>query len=414
MNWVFAARSFKVYDDFRSRNFIYEVIPFAKAVLSEAIGLIVILFILKYNVSRIVIVYFVLLLGITGISQKFIVRKVLNYLRRKGRNQRNMLIIGAGDVGKQFYDTVMDNPHFGYNIHGFLDDKRPEWIDGEYRGPISELNKILTETQIDNVIIALPNYAYGKLEEVINVCERYTTRVKIIPDYFKFSSSKYNVTMFGKFPMFSIREDTINEIHWRLLKRLFDIVFSSIVFIVLLSWMIPLIGLIIKLTSPGPIFFKQERWGRDNHKFFTYKFRSMANNCKEIDENGNFIQATKNDPRITKIGKFLRRTNFDELPQFINVILGNMTIVGPRPHPTPLNIQSKKDIKQYMLRHLVKPGITGWAQVNGYRGETKDKKLMQKRVEYDLWYIENWTFWLDIQIIIQTVWHMIKGDPNAY
>ena len=186
-------------------------------------------------------------------------------------------------------------------------------------------------------------------------------------------------------------------------KRAFDFVFSLLVFIVVLSWLVPLIGFIIKLTSSGPIFFKQERWGRDNKRFFAYKFRSMVNDCMDFDSNGNFLQVTKNDPRITRIGKFLRKTNLDELPQFINVLFGKMSVVGPRPHPTLLNIQGQKNIKQYMLRHLVKPGITGWAQVNGFRVETKEKIMMRNRVKYDLWYIENWTFWLDLQIVFLTV-----------
>jgi len=170
----------------------------------------------------------------------------------------------------------------------------------------------------------------------------------------------------------------------------------------------------IKLSSKGPVFFKQVRWGRDNIKFTAYKFRSMVTESKDVGRNGKYQQATKDDPRITSVGKFLRKTNLDELPQFINVLKGEMSIVGPRPHPEPLNLESKDHVKLYMLRHLVKPGITGWAQVNGLRGETKEIDLMQKRVEHDVWYIENWSFSTDIYIIFLTVWNMVKGDPNAY
>jgi putative colanic acid biosysnthesis UDP-glucose lipid carrier transferase len=222
------------------------------------------------------------------------------------------------------------------------------------------------------------------------------------------------VATFGKFPIISVRDIELDEIHWRILKRGFDALFSLIAFIFVFSWLWPLIALGIKVTSPGPIFFKQERWGRNNQKMLCYKFRSMVSTCKDIDENGKYVQATKNDPRITRFGRFLRKTNLDELPQFWNVLKGEMSIVGPRPHPTPLNIESKEKVDHYMLRHLVKPGITGWAQVNGYRGSTKNPEQMKKRVEHDIWYIENWSLWLDIQIIFMTIWRMIRGDENAY
>lgn len=185
-------------------------------------------------------------------------------------------------------------------------------------------------------------------------------------------------------------------------------------FLTLFWWLWPIIAILIKLSSPGPVFFKQERWGRNNKKFFAYKFRSMKPDCSDIDHNGKYLQAKKDDERITKIGKFLRSTSLDELPQFINVLKGEMSIVGPRPHPTPLNMESRNTVKLYMLRHLVTPGITGWAQIKGFRGETRNLSQMQERINHDVWYIENWTIWLDIQIMLLTLWLLIKGDKNAY
>ena len=268
--------------------------------------------------------------------------------------------------------------------------------------------------KVDDVIIALPNYASDTIESVVRTCERYTIRVRIIPDYFKFVSSKYNISLFGNFPVVSVREDKINDIHWRLLKRGFDTGISLFLFIFVFSWLWPIIAVSIKLTSHGRIFYKQERWGRDNRMFATYKFRSMTPDSVEVDEDGKFVQVTKDDPRVTAFGKFLRKSNLDELPQFWNVLKGEMSLVGPRPHPTPLNIQSRDKIRLYMLRHLVKPGITGWAQVNGFRGETSTSELMQKRIDHDIWYIENWSVWLDIQILFLTLWRMVQGDPKAY
>jgi putative colanic acid biosynthesis UDP-glucose lipid carrier transferase len=414
--WYVSTKSTRLYDEFRSRNISFELIAFFKNLIIILISTMVILFLLKEeDLSRGFVILFNFFILILLSIEKILFRIFLNSFRRKGRNLRNMLIIGAGSVGKSFYDLVLQNPHFGYRAIGFLDDQKKTYLNGQYLGKINELDKILSEKNVDNVIIALPNRASDKIEEILRTCEKYTTSVRIIPNYFKFISSKYNVTMFGRFPVISVRDDRINELHWRMLKRGFDFIFTLFVFIFIFTWAYPLIALLVKLSSPGPVLYSQERWGRNNKKFIAYKFRTMwTDKCGEIDEKGNFVQAEKDDPRITKIGRILRKTNLDELPQFWNVLKGEMSIVGPRPHPTPLNIESKDKIHRYMLRHLVKPGITGWAQVNGFRGSTKDISLMQKRIDHDLWYIENWSFGLDMQIIALTVWNMILGDKNAY
>jgi putative colanic acid biosynthesis UDP-glucose lipid carrier transferase len=379
------------------------------------IGIIILIFLVnEYNLRRTFIFVYSASLTILIVTQKYILRKYLNYVRSKGRNIRNLLIIGAGEVGQNFYESIKNNPHYGYRLIGFLDDSKKELLNGKYLGKIEILETLFDKMRIDEVIVALPNYAIEKLEWVMATCNRHTTRVKIIPDYFKFLSERFEISTFGRFPVISVRTDKLNEFHWRLIKRAFDTIFSLLLFIFIFSWLFPIIALIIKLTSPGKVFFMQERWGRNNKKFYAYKFRSMKDGLKDVDENGKYLQAKKEDPRITKIGKILRKTNLDELPQFINVLKGEMSIVGPRPHPTPLNLESKEKIRYYMLRHLVKPGITGWAQINGCRGETETEEKMQRRVDHDLWYIENWSFWLDIQIIILTIWNMLKGDKHAY
>lgn len=414
--WFFSTKASHLYDEFRSRNYIIEIISVAKNVIVQVIAAIVILFsMVEFNMPRtFVIAYGIILISLLAVNRYFF-RQLLKYLRRHGRNIRNLLIVGAGKVGYNFYETILANPQFGYRVIGFLDDKNKSFLNGQYLGKISDLNKILSKKEVDNVIIALPNVAMDRIEEVIRTCEQYTTRIKIIPNYFGMVSSRYTVTMFGRFPVISVREDRVNEFNWRLLKRIFDIIATSLAFIFVFSWLWPILAIIIKFSSRGPVFFKQERWGKDNKRFTTYKFRSMVAESRDVNEDtGKYQQAKKDDPRITKVGAFLRKTNLDELPQFWNVLKGDMSIVGPRPHPEPLNLESKSKVKMYMLRHLVKPGITGWAQVNGHRGETGGVDKMQKRVEHDIWYIENWTFWLDLQILFMTVWNMIKGDPNAY
>jgi putative colanic acid biosynthesis UDP-glucose lipid carrier transferase len=415
ISWIFSSRTTGLYDEFRSRNFSYELVSVIKNVFIIAIITIVMIFAFHdINLARSFLLIFTAVALVSISLERFIFRRSLNYLRTHGRNTRNILIVGAGRVGWSFYETIKSNPHFGYKLVGFLDDTKHKYLNGEYLGPISALNNILEKREVDNVIIALPNYASTRMEEVIKVCEKYTTSVKVIPDYFQYGYNKASVSMFGKFPVISLRVERINELHWRLLKRTFDIVVAIFTFMLLFSWLWPILIILQKIFNPGPVFYKAARWGKNGKEFYCYKFRSMIPQSKNHDENGVHNCTSKNDPRITPFGRFLRKTNLDELPQFINVLTGDMSVVGPRPHDVHENLEIKDKIKSYMWRHVGKPGITGWAQVNGFRGGTKDPHLMQKRTNHDIWYIENWSFWLDIQIIILTVWRMIKGDPNAY
>ena len=413
--WYLFANLNGLYSDHRSRNFTYEIIGILKTVFFLTISFIVLIFLLNEAFfTRGLVTAFSILLTLHMIAQRFSLRVMLSYLRKKGRNIRSLLIVGAGEVGKDFYDTLTYNPQFGYKLVGFLDDQSKTFLNGKYLGKIDDLDSVLFRNQIDDVIIALPNYAVEKMDHVIKICEQHTTLVKIIPDYFRFASGKFEVTMFDRFPIISVKNDAINHLHSRLIKRIFDTGFSLGLFIFVFSWLWPLLAIIIKLSSPGPVFFVQERWGKGNQKIKCLKFRSMRCDSTDVNEKGEYLQASPNDERITKFGRFLRKSSLDELPQFWNVLTGELSIVGPRPHPTPLNVASRTRISGYMQRTRVKPGITGWAQVNGYRGETKDPRAMQKRVEHDLWYIENWSFSLDLQIVLLTIWNMIKGDKNAY
>jgi putative colanic acid biosysnthesis UDP-glucose lipid carrier transferase len=414
--WFFCARNTKLYSGFRSLNFSYELIAVIKCVSFHAVWalILVFLFFKDYLTPRYFIPFYALSLLVSTALVKYVLKKFLYKLRVKGRNLRHVLIVGAGEVGQRFHDTIVINKHFGYDFIGFLDDNKKPNLNGHYLGKIEELDHILSTHRVDEVIMALPNYAMSRVEEAINVCENHTVRVRIIPDYFKFVSNKFQVTNFGSFPIISVRTLPLDEAHNKMFKYVLDVIISLFAFAFLFSWLFPVVAVLIKLSSRGPVFFKQERWGINNRKIICYKFRSMVTQSRDVDEKGNYQQAQKNDPRITRLGRFLRKSNIDELPQFWNVLKGDMSIVGPRPHPIPLNMESKNSVNRYMLRHLVKPGITGWAQVNGYRGETSKPYMMQKRVEYDIWYIENWSFWLDLQIMILTVWNMVKGDKNAF
>lgn len=413
--WYISSRMSGLYDEFRSRNFTFELIAVFRNIIIQTISIVSLLFILKeVKQTREFVFAFSIYLIIFIPLERFLLRKGLHFLRLRGRNLRFLLIIGAGEVGRSFSKTITDNPRFGYRLVGYLDDQIKESLNGKYLGTIDLLEEVIQKNIIDDIIVALPTYASEKIDTIIKTCERYPIRVKIIPEYFRYTYDHLEISMFDRFPVISVRRDKLNEFYWRFAKRAFDIFFSGVLFLLVFWWLWPLIALAVKLSSPGPVFFRQERWGKDLEMINCYKFRTMINGNNDYDENGKFRQASKDDPRITKIGRFLRKSSLDELPQFWNVLIGEMSVVGPRPHPKLLSVEAKEKIHRYMQRHIVKPGITGWAQVNGFRGETKDPILMQKRIDFDLWYIENWSFGLDIQIIFMTVWKMIKGDPNAY
>jgi len=345
---------------------------------------------------------------------KYIIRKYLHSAIFHGKLLDNILIVGYTPAAQDFYETINRYYYYGYKCIGFLDNKTTKMNGCPYKGPIQNLEAVIKELHVDEVVIALPTHQNKAIQECIEVCDQYATQTRILPDFEQYTSSNLQVNNIGLLSVINIRELPLDKEVNRLGKRAFDIAFSILFFILIASWLFPILVLIIKLSSKGPVFFKQERWGLNNEKITCYKFRTMVAESQDIDADGNYQQASKDDPRITSIGAFLRRTNLDELPQFWNVLIGNMSVVGPRPHPTPLNLASMHTIDNYMLRHVVKPGISGWAQVNGYRGETKLPGTMQKRVNFDLYYIHRWTFWFDCQIILQTLINMIRGDQNAY
>lgn len=336
------------------------------------------------------------------------------FIRRQYHYEKSILLVGAGPLAANFYRTSILKNNIKYNLVGVIDHTQHDNFNEKYLGGIHQLPHLLQSLTIDEVFLALPSHDTKTIDYVIEQCEKNAKRVSMIQDFSRLGLGSVKVTNYAGFPVVGLRYFPLDEAENRFFKRLFDIVFSVLFLFLIYSWLAPIIAIAIKLNSRGPVLFKQERWGLNNKKIICYKFRTMyMRNDIEEHKNG-FEQAKRNDKRVTVVGRFLRKTSLDELPQFINVLLGSMSVVGPRPHPIPLSMESKDIIPNYMLRHLVKPGITGWAQVNGSRGETSHPDDMRKRVNYDLWYIENWSFWLDGQIIFQTVVNMIKGDENAY
>lgn len=345
--------------------------------------------------------------GLSIIVWRFIAINFIKIYRSRGNNLINTAIIGKGKVGQEVERFLKSDEAFGYNFLGFFDDK-PE-NNSEVISDLVGFEDKVNELKIKEVYIALPDSATEKVVRIIEYCEQNLIRVKIIPDFTRYIKKKVTLDFYGSIPMVLIRQEPLQSVSSRIIKRIFDIAFALLVFIVLLWWLYPLVGIIIKITSPGPILFKQMRSGKENGEFLCYKFRSMHVN-KESDK----LQASKSDPRIHAFGRFLRKSSLDEMPQFINVLIGNMSVVGPRPHMVKHTEEYSEIINKYMVRHFVKPGITGWAQVNGFRGETKSKLQMENRVKSDVWYIENWSLLLDIKIIIKTIINAVKGEENAY
>ena len=363
--------------------------------------------------SKFVLV-FANILTFLAILSKYAIRKKIHAYLNKGIFYDQVLLVGSTKAAEEFIDAVKKYYYYGYKCIGYIDDQDQLKKECTYLGNLNDLHTILRTTEIDEVFIALPTGENEKIQNCIAICDGLNIKVRILPNLSEFTSSSIYINNIGLLPVVNVGDLPLDKKENRLLKRSFDIIFSLLFFILLGSFIFPLLAIIIKLSSKGPIFFKQERWGLNNKRIICYKFRSMYKESSDIDEDGNFQQAIKNDPRITLIGKILRKTNMDELPQFWNVLIGNMSVVGPRPHPTQLNIQSMELVDNYMLRHMVIPGITGLAQVNGCRGETRTTEDMQKRVNFDLYYIQRWNFWLDLQIIIQTVINIFRGDQNAY
>lgn len=338
-------------------------------------------------------------------------RKFLHHVRRKGLNTRTAAIIGVTDSGIELAQNIIDNPQHGISLLGFFDDRASDRIDGNWRssllGNIDDAISFAHSNEIDLLYVAMPLRAEERIIEILERCADTTVNVHIVPNFYINRVLHARWHEVGHVQTLSIYDTPMNGVgNW--LKRAEDLVLASLI-LLLVSIPMSLIALGIKLTSPGPVLFKQDRYGLDGKKIKVWKFRSM----RVMDNGAEVKQATRGDSRITPFGAFLRKTSLDELPQFFNVLDGSMSIVGPRPHAVAHNEHYRRQISGYMLRHKVKPGITGWAQINGWRGETDTLDKMEKRIEFDLAYIREWTLWLDIKIVFLTAFRGFTGS-NAY
>lgn len=379
---------------------------------ANAIGLMAFILLLyvskESNFSRTMIFIFFLVNVVTEIIVRNILREGLRNMRRNGYNQKHVLLIGYSRAAEQYIDRVKANPEWGYVIRGILADNVPrgtEYRDIKVLGRTENLTIILPENKLDEIIIALGLAEYHKLEHIVSMCEKSGVHTKFIPDYNNIIPTRpYTEDLLG-LPVVNIRRVPLNNMVNAFMKRCVDL-FGAVVALIIFSPVMAVTAIVIKATSPGPLIFRQERIGLQNRPFQMYKFRSMIVQDQETEKKG---WTTKEDPRVTPIGRFIRKTSIDEMPQLINVLKGDMSLVGPRPERPQFVEKFREEIPRYMVKHQVRPGLTGWAQVNGYRGDTSIKK----RIEYDLYYIENWSLGFDFKILFLT---FFKGfiNRNAY
>ncbi|MDB4323926.1 undecaprenyl-phosphate glucose phosphotransferase, partial [Crocinitomicaceae bacterium] len=410
--WVVLVLSKDAYKIIRIEKIYTTLSRTIKLILIHLGGVALFIIILNFdNVSRLRMLYFYIVFFVLVLLFRILFLKALKHARSQGYNYRNVIIIGVNEMAGRMNQILNNDLSYGYKVAGVFSNVTNLNIDHSMTnlGGLSDVETYLSENKVDEMFIALDYKETDQIPKLIQLCERYMVRLKIIPNFQKYTNMRrVSIDFYDNTPVMMFRKEPLELVINRIQKKIFDIIFSSLIIGLIFSWLFPLLWILIKLESKGPALYKQVRSGENNRHFTCYKFRSMRQS--KTDE---FIQATENDPRVTAIGKFIRRTSIDEFPQFFNVFLGHMSVVGPRPHPIKLDDQYIKLINNYKVRHFSKPGITGWAQVKGYRGETKEVIAMKMRVEYDIWYIENWTFLLDLKIIWMTVTNMLRGEENA-
>ncbi len=409
--WIIATTSFSLYTDYGSRRIERIYRGTWKSVLLHAVLFSIYLFFSKQNdFSRTFLVVFYSMLAILFVINRFVGTSfqflVINHLRAV----KSVAILGNNQTGIQLATYFKKQSYIQF--HGFIENGTEDYLDRD--GHLSEAVRqqflAAADKGIKDIYVTIAPERMGDMPILTEEADRQCVRLKFIPDISGALLSPYKVTYMGnEFPVISLRHEPLEKVNNRFKKRALDVVFSGLVILFILSWLYPIIALLIKSQSKGPVLFKQLRSGRNDEPFWCFKFRSMR-----VNNDSDKRQASKDDDRITPIGKFLRKSSLDELPQFFNVFMGHMSVVGPRPHMISHTEQYKSIVDQFMVRHFLKPGITGWAQVNGFRGETKEDYKMVKRVEHDIWYLENWSAMLDVKIIFMTVINMAKGEENAF
>jgi len=372
--------------------------------------LVYLFFSFEVNISRLFIFSIFISFGLGLLLNRFLYLGIRNYYKKSDHIFKKVLILGYNDTAKKlakyFEEDGINTQLIGYvenegNVH--------ELTHYPVLTGIENTLRVAKEMKINEIFSTITPEQNKDIYELMFQSEKECIRFKIVPNLSVFITRDVHIEYFGDLPILSLRSEPLDDVGNRIKKRALDLLVSTLVIVFILSWLIPILGLLIMLESRGPIFFSQLRTGKNKSSFKCLKFRSMRSN-KEADTK----QATKNDSRVTAIGRFIRKTSLDEFPQFINVFKGEMSLVGPRPHMLKHTTDYSKVVEDYMIRQFLKPGITGWAQINGYRGEITNPEQIKMRVNKDLWYLENWSLWLDIQILFLTIYHVLRGNKNAF
>ena len=412
--WFLSASLTKLHRDFYNQSISALIFKIIKNVFIQIVFTIIFLFFIKEDLfTRNFIVLFGAFLITLIFIKELVVNRIITTQLRQNKNKRKLAIVGSGELGQNF-KALIENNITGYYFEGFIDED-PSDRTAKYLGSLDNFESIITENNIKDIVFALPLMKSDLLKNLLRIADKHAVQVSIVPDYMQFVSNKFQINLFENYPVITVRPNPLDEVQWRFLKRSIDLSVTIIVFTLVLWWLMPLIAFLIKVTSKGKVFFIQDRVGKDNKFFKCYKFRTMT--VEASSDSSSIKPVTNSDSRITKIGSLLRKSNLDEIPQFINVLNGTMSLVGPRPHAIPFEENYTEMVEEIKLRHRVKPGITGWAQIHGLRGDSFDfeenKKRTQLRIDHDIWYIENWSLKLDLQIVIETFLQLIGGKNKG-
>ena len=367
-------------------------------------------FLRKFDISRFVIFIIFINFSLGLLFNRFLFLGIHYHFKTKDFLLKRILIVGYNSIAKKL-ETYLEEEAFNIKLVGFVEDEEnvTELSKHPILSDISKTIQIAKELNVEEIFSTITPEQNKFIYKLMSMAEKEFIRFKIVPDLSFFVNKQVHIDYIRDMPILSMRSEPLVDVGNRLKKRALDLVVSFLVIVFILSWLLPLLGILILLESKGPVIFSQLRSGKNNKQFKCLKFRIMRINNDADDK-----QATRNDARITKIGKFIRKTSLDEFPQFINVFKGEMSLVGPRPHMIKHTSDYSKIVDNFLIRQFLKPGITGWAQVNGHRGEIKDSEAIKMRVLNDLWYLENWNIWLDIRIIFLTIYKVIKGDENTF
>lgn len=355
---------------------------------------------------------YIAVLFVCTLTFRLLLRIAIKRFRQEGRNRHAVVLMGSAESNLRLYQELTEQAWTGYQVVGYFDDAPSPDFPPEcaYLGrPAEVVGFLRRNTQVRSLFCCLPPEYRETILQVINYCENNVVHFYSVPDLYNYLQNQVYLNMVGTVPYLSLRPEPLSYPGNKLLKRAFDIVFSLLFLCTLFPFIYLVVAVVTWCTMPGPVFFKQKRNGLNDKEFYCYKFRSMR-----VNGDADRLQATKEDARVTWWGRILRRTSLDETPQFINVLMGDMSVVGPRPHMLRHTEEYSRLINKYMVRHFVKPGITGWSQVTGFRGETKELGDMENRIKNDIWYIEHWSFVLDLYIVYKTVANGIRGEKNAY